>query len=297
MLYFMSTLSREYSIATTSSSRTSMRGGRRAHARARRRDDDEPLVSLITVVYNAESTIEDTIRSVIEQTYKSIEHIVIDGGSTDGTIDIFHRYEDELDYWISERDAGIYDAMNKGFEIADGDIIGFLNADDVFSDDRALSRVVSAFQDPEVDVCFGDLIYVTQDNKTVVRYWKSRPFVSGSFGYGWAPAHPTFYIRRSALMRFGMFDLSYQLAADAEFMMRYLEKGGAHSKYISEVQVRMRVGGATNRTLSNVFRQNREIFRALRENGIPYSALSFCIHKLKSRIWQRLAAIWMKEST
>lgn len=175
--------------------------------------------------------------------------------------------------FISEPDGGIYDAMNKGLGLASGEVIGFLNADDMFADGLVLSRVAAAFEDPTIEACFGDLLYVTEDNQSVVRYWKSRPFVPGSFARGWAPAHPTFYIRRSALERFGGFDFSYRLAADTELMMRYLEKGRVRSAYIPEVQVRMRVGGATNRSFRNIFRQNQEIFRALKKNDVPYSLI------------------------
>ena len=253
-------------------------------------------ITVITVAYNSDATIGETLGSVARQTYSDVECLVIDGASNDQTVEAAKARAPLRTRIISEPDTGIYDAMNKGFRLASGEIIGFLNADDMFADDRVLSRVSAAFEDPEIEACFGDLLYVTEDNRSVVRYWKSRPFVIGSFARGWSPAHPTFYIRRSALERFGGFDLSYRLAADTELMMRYLEKGGVRSVYIPQVQIRMRVGGATNRSLRNIFRQNQEIFRALKKNDVPYSLVSFMLHKLASRFWQRWAGFKLKAS-
>lgn len=248
-------------------------------------------ISVITVAFNSASTIADTVRSVASQTYLDIEHFVVDGQSTDETVQLVQAHSHPRLVLSSEPDDGIYDAMNKGLKRSTGDIIGFLNADDFFADDDVLSRVAEAFEDPGIEACFGDLVYVTEDNRKVVRHWKSRPYKNGSFARGWCPAHPTFYIRRSALERYGFFDLRYRLASDAEFMMRYLERGCVRSAYIPHVQVRMRVGGATNRSWSNIVRQNREIFHALRKNNIPHSAASFWIHKLASRLSQRLAGL------
>lgn len=255
-------------------------------------------ISVITVCYNASNTIADTLRSVREQKYRDIEHIIVDGGSTDQTLEIIENEGKHVAELISEKDSGIYDAMNKGFGRVRGEIIGFLNADDLYADSEVLVRVAKAFEDdPNLEACFGDLIYVSEDNRKVVRYWKSRPFVMSSFARGWCPAHPTFYIRRSALERLGQFDLTFQLAADTEFMMRYLECGVIRSAYLPYIQVRMRVGGATNQSWRNIVRQNREILQALRQNSIPYSLASFVLHKLASRFRQRFAAFMMKELT
>lgn len=253
-------------------------------------------ISIITVCYNSDATISESVASVARQTYSDFEHLIIDGASSDRTVEVARLHAIANAKIISEPDVGIYDAMNKGLGLARGEVIGFLNADDIFVDDQVISRVAAAFEDTAVEACFGDLLYVTEDNRSVVRYWKSRPFVPGSFARGWSPAHPTFYIRRSALERLGSFDLSYRLAADTEMMMRYLEKGGVRAAYIPHVQVRMRVGGATNRSLRNIFRQNREIFRALKKNDVPYSMISFMLHKLVSRFWQRWAGFKLKAS-
>lgn len=244
--------------------------------------------TIVTVVFNGGDTIEDAIHSVLEQTYDNIEHIVIDGGSTDETLNVIRKHKEHIDYWVSEKDAGIYDAMNKGIALATGEVIGFLNADDFYADNKVVERIAAVFADPAVEACFSDLLYVTQDTRKVVRYWKSRPYKKGDFARGWCPAHPTFYIRRSVLERLGLFDQTYRLAADVEFMMRYLECGDIRSFYIPHVQVRMRVGGATNQSWHGILRQNQEIFRALRKNCVPYSSISFWGHKLASRVWQRL---------
>ncbi len=251
-------------------------------------------ISVITVAYNSAATIGDTLDSVARQAYSDVEHLIIDGASNDKTVEVAKAHGASFTRLISEADAGIYDAMNKGFRLASREIIGFLNADDIFADDQVLSRVAAAFEDPAIEVCFGDLLYVTEDNQSVVRYWRSRPFVPGSFARGWSPAHPTLYIRRSALERLGGFDLSYRLAADTEFMMRYLERGGVRAAYIPQVQVRMRVGGATNRSLRNILRQNAEIFRALKKNDVSYSLISFVLHKLANRFWQRWTGFKLK---
>ena len=255
-------------------------------------------ISVITVSYNSAATIADTVRSVASQTHPDIEHLVIDGRSADDTVRVVEAHRHPNLVLSSEPDKGIYDAMNKGLSRATGEVIGFLNADDFYADAQVLARVAKAFEDdPRVEACFGDLLYVSEDNRKVMRYWKSRTYEKGSFSRGWCPAHPTFYIRRSALERLGPFDQIYRLAADTEFMMRYLERGGVRSVYIPHVQVRMRVGGATNQSWRNIVRQNREIFQALEKNNIPYSIGLFVAYKLASRIRQRLAGIRMQESS
>lgn len=251
-------------------------------------------ISVITVAYNSAATIGETMGSVAMQSYTDVEHLVVDGASRDGTVNIARARSTTRTRIVSEPDKGIYDAMNKGFQLASGEVIGFLNADDLYADADVLARVAIAFQDPAVEACFGDLVYVTGDNRRIVRYWKSRPYRSGSFARAWSPAHPTFYIRRSAMERLGVFDLSYRLAADTEFMLRYLERGGVQSVYIPHVQVRMRVGGATNSSVGNIVRQNKEILRALRKNQVPYSTACFSMHKVATRIWQRWAGARIK---
>jgi glycosyltransferase involved in cell wall biosynthesis len=243
-------------------------------------------ISVITVAFNSSQTIGDTLDSVASQTYSEVEHLVIDGASKDASLDLIRGHANERIRCFSEPDRGIYDAMNKGLKAASGDVIGFLNSDDMFADREVLTRIAGVFEDPQVDICFGDLVYVSFDNQRIVRYWKSRAFIPGDFARGWCPAHPTFYVRRRALEQAGLFDLDFPLAADNEFMMRYLELLKARSVYLPWVQVRMRLGGATNASLGNVLAQNREIFTALRKNKIPFSTFGFLARKLTNRFVQ-----------
>jgi glycosyltransferase involved in cell wall biosynthesis len=180
--------------------------------------------------------------------------------------------------------------MNKGFGLATGEIIGFLNSDDFYADTTILQKIAKAFEDKTIEACFADLAYVNSDNSNVLRYWRSRSFVEGDFAKGWCPAHPTFYIRRAALNRLGLFDLSFKLAADIEFMMRYLERGAIKSIYIPHLFVRMRIGGVSNQSWSNTVMINKEIFIALKKNGIVFKTYIFLSYKILNRCWQFLSA-------
>lgn len=220
------------------------------------------------------------------QTYADIEHLVIDGASKDGTIEMVLGHANPQIRLISEPDRGIYDAMNKGLALASGEIVGFLNSDDFYADTGVLAKIAKAFEDPAVDACYGDLVYVTQDNSHVVRYWKSKPFIKGDFAKGWCPAHPTFYVRKSVIERLGLFDQSFKMGVDVEFMMRYLERGQVRAVYIPHVLVRMRVGGASNQSWENIIQQNKDIFLALRKNDIPFSRILFTMNKVVSRLNQ-----------
>src|SRR5438309_625440 len=172
-------------------------------------------ISIVTVCFNAESTIRDTVRSISEQSHAEVEHLVIDGKSTDDTLSIVHACGSKVELRVvSEPDSGIYDAMNKGIALATGDIVGFLNSDDFYASNDVLTTVARVMADPEVDACFGDLCYVRKiDTRWVVRYWRSSPYYSGLFERGWCPPHPTFFVRREVYRRFGGFDLRYKLAA------------------------------------------------------------------------------------
>lgn len=249
-------------------------------------DPGTPLISLITVSYNAASTLEDAIRSVLDQTYGNVEYIIVDGGSRDGTLKILWKYDGQVEHWLSEPDTGIYDAMNKGIALASGDVVGFLNADDLFADETVLEQVAGAFRDDKIDACFADLVYVSRDNRKVWRYWKSRPFSPGDFAAGWCPAHPTFYVRKSVLDRYGSFDKSFKLAADVELMMRLLERDRIRTAYFPRVWVRMRVGGQTNQSWKNILVQNKEIMRSLEKNGLPFSRIWFMANKIVNRLKQ-----------
>lgn len=246
----------------------------------------EPKITVITVCFNSARTLAETLESVANQSWEGVEHIVIDGASTDGTLDIIDRYRSSLTCVQSEPDQGLYDAMNKGIQLASGDIVGFLNSDDVFADTDVLSKIAQAMQDPSVDACYGDLVYVAkEDTSKIVRYWKSRKYRHGLFGLGWVPAHPTFYARRELYQKFGDFDLDMRLAADFDILLRFFEVHRISSVYLPEVLVRMRLGGATNGSFGNVFRQNREIARAFRKYGLEMGLKPFAF-KLMSRVSQ-----------
>jgi glycosyltransferase involved in cell wall biosynthesis len=246
--------------------------------------------SIITVCRNAAATIPDTLAAVRQQQYGEVEHLVIDGGSTDATLAILQAPENARVKWLSEADRGIYDAMNKGLALASGEVIGFLNADDLYADNGVLARVASEFAAPEVDGVYGDLVYVDRQHpEKVSRYWRSCPYRPGLFQRGWAPPHPTFFVRREVYQRFGGFNVKYGLAADAELMLRFIARHGITTKYINHVMVRMRLGGVTNQSLRNIIVQNQEIFAAFRDNDIAASWPAFLAGKLTARVWQYLA--------
>ena len=245
-------------------------------------------ISIITVCFNSADTLAETLRSVREQTYQNIEHIIIDGGSTDQTLDVLAREGPHVAKIVSEPDRGIYDAMNKGLAVATGDIVGFLNSDDVLSHATVVSRIAGALTDPAIDACYGDLVYVAQhDLNKLVRYWKSSDYRPGLFERGWVPAHPTFYARRTLYQRYGGFDLQFRLAADFEMLLRLFEAHNIVSVYIPEVLVKMRLGGATNVSFENVRRQNMEIARAFRKYGLQ-PGLKLFAFRLMSRLSQFL---------
>lgn len=234
------------------------------------------MISVITPAYNSSGTIADAINSLLTQTHKGVEHIIVDGGSTDSTCGIVASFGDKIARFVSEPDGGIYDAMNKGVRLATGDIIGILNSDDMYADKSALARVVAAFENPEVDACYGDLVYVSPGNiDKPVRFWKSSPYKPGSFLSGWVPPHPTFFARRRVYEKYGAFDLSFPLAADFELMLRFLHCHKINSCYIPATIMKMRLGGATNKSLGNIIRQNIEILRAGCKNGIGLGARWF----------------------
>ena len=210
----------------------------------------------------------DTLNSINSQTYKKIEHIVIDGVSTDGTLDLLYSAKSKISKLVTEKDSGIYDALNKGINHSSGDVIGFMHADDVFENEDVLQKVAAAFEDPTVDAVYGDLLYVQyNDIKKVVRYWKSGKYNNKSLSYGWMPPHPTFYVRRSVYERLGVFDTRYRIAADYDIILRFLA-AGISASYISTVFVRMRVGGISNRSFRTIFAKSIEDYKITKRNKV-----------------------------
>jgi glycosyltransferase involved in cell wall biosynthesis len=205
--------------------------------------------------------------SVIGQTYPHIEHIIIDGGSTDKTIDIIQRYNDHIQQLISEPDNGVYDAMNKGIKIATGDIAGMLNADDVLSTDDILMQVAQVFKQQAAQIVYGDLDYVSSEGE-VVRKWRSGEYRKESFNKGWMPPHPTFYCKRALYFEYGFYSLDYGTAADYELMLRLMFKNNITAVHLPMVMVKMQIGGKSNQSLQNRVKASSNDLKAMRKNGI-----------------------------
>ena len=228
-------------------------------------------VSIITVTYNSAEYLADCINSVMRQDYDNIEHIIVDGKSTDGTLEVIRNFQGNIAKWMSETDRGMYDAINKGIKIATGDIIGILNSDDMFASEDVISEIVNCFQEFQLDAVYGDLVYVQKANTNkVVRLWKGFSYKRYRFNYGWMPAHPTFYIRRELIDKFGGYESHYFTAADYEFMARYLYFHHISARYLSKLIVKMRTGGQSNSTIKSRLRANRRDYLAMKRNQIPF---------------------------
>lgn len=226
-------------------------------------------ISIVTAVFNRVGTISDALRSVEAQRYQNVEHIIQDGGSGDGTLDIIKKFDASSAKLVSEPDSGIYDAINKGISRASGGIIGLMHSDDFFADDMVLQRVAEAFRDRKVDGVYGDLDYVSASNTDrIIRRWRSGPYRADLLKRGWMPPHPTLYLRREVFDRWGLYDTSMSIAADYEAMLRYLVKGNIRLSYIPEVLVKMRIGGESNRSLSHILQKSQEDYTALRRYGV-----------------------------
>ncbi len=243
-------------------------------------------VSIITVCLNSDQTIEDTVKSVFNQSYKDIEYIVVDGASTDGTLDLLMKYRNQIHNYISESDKGIYEAMNKGLKLASGDIIGILNSDDFYYDSDVVKMVAEIFSNNDIDCCYGDLEYVDYHNTDeVVRKWTSRPYTPGLFRKGFHPPHPTFFAKKELFEKYGYFNLDLDISADYELMLRFMERHGAKSFYIPHVFVKMRSGGASNRNLKQIIKANWQCYKAWRINGFEVSTATI-LKKPFSKIFQ-----------
>ncbi|SLN11677.1 PGL/p-HBAD biosynthesis glycosyltransferase/MT3031 [Roseivivax jejudonensis] len=236
-----------------------------------------PSISVITAVYNRAGVIAEAMQSVAVQTHPETEHIIQDGGSTDGTLDIVERHRTANTHLESSPDGGIYDAINKGIARATGDVVGLMHSDDFFADERVLARVVDALSDARIDGVYGDLDYVSaSDPARIIRRWRSGTYARKKLAKGWMPPHPTLYLRREVFERHGLYDTSFRIAADYDAMLRYLAKGRIELAYIPDVLVKMRVGGESNQSLRKIIRKSREDYRAIRRNevgGLPTLAM------------------------
>ena len=226
-------------------------------------------VSIVTVTFNCHRTIQDTITSVANQKYPFIEHIVIDGASTDGTQDIIEQNRSKIRYFVSEPDNGIYNAMNKGIKLASGSIVGVLNGDDVFYDRECISVVVEEFKKKKVQAVCGNLVYVSPKNlENIVRYYNSEGFSPKMFAYGNMPAHPAFFVYRECYKKYGLYKEDYTIASDFELLLRFLGTHKISYSCLAKVLVKMRTGGVSNQNFRSTWILNKEIVRACRENNV-----------------------------
>lgn len=244
-------------------------------------------ISIITPCFNSASTIRDTIESVLSQNYQNVEYVVIDGGSKDETPKIVAEYGHKITKFVSEKDNGIYDAMNKGIKMATGDIVGILNSDDFYISEDILSSVASAFNNnPDVQAVYGDLLYVDADDANrIVRVWNSTSYTDGLFRTGWHLPHPTFFVKKNVYEKYGFFNDNFRIAADYELMLRLMVRHAISTLYIPKVFVKMRVGGASNASLFNIFKANLECLRAWKINELDVSWIVF-LRKPFSKIKQ-----------
>lgn len=223
------------------------------------------LISIITVVYNNYLSIEKAIRSVINQNYDNIEYIIVDGGSTDRTVDIIKKYDLFISKWVSEPDRGIYDAFNKGIMMASGDVIGFLNSDDIYANEYVIEKVVKAFKDNKTDSVYGDLVYVDSNGRTV-RYWKAGEYRRDLVLSGWMPPHPTFFVKRQVYLENGLYRTDLKISADYDMCLRLLYKVGISTTYIPETLVIMETGGKSNKSIKSRITALVEDYRAIKDN-------------------------------
>lgn len=227
-------------------------------------------ISIITVVYNGEAFLKNCIESVINQNYKNVEYILIDGASTDDTLQIVEKYRPNFHHVVSEPDQGLYDAINKGIKLATGTIIGLLNADDTLADQHVLKRIADEFaQNENIDGVYGDLNYVHPANENIIRKWKSKPSSYKDIEMGWMPAHPTLYLKRELFIKFGNYALDMGTAADYDLILRYFHHHRIEASYLPYLLVNMRTGGVSNKSLGSLIKALKNDFKALRRNNIP----------------------------
>jgi glycosyltransferase len=237
-------------------------------------------VSIITVSFNAAKTISATLSSVAAQTYPNIEHIVVDGGSTDGTQEIVSKFQ-HINHFISEKDEGLYFAMNKGLNIATGEIVVMLNADDVYADNSIIEKVITCFEQYQVDSVHGDLVYVNAHHSRIIRNWKAGHFNRNKFYQGWMVPHPTFFVKRECYQKWGYFNTSLKYAADYELMLRFMVKHHITNYYLPETLVIMKSGGKSNASFFNRFYINREDRRAWTINHLQPRLFTLILKPLR----------------
>jgi glycosyltransferase involved in cell wall biosynthesis len=226
-------------------------------------------ISVITITYNSAATLEQTINSVLDQDYKDVEYIIVDGGSTDNTLQIIEKYKNKIAKFVSEKDNGLYDALNKGIGLATGDIIGILHSDDFYINNTILDQYARIFIKDLSDAVYSDLFYVNkEDTNKIIRKWKTGNHKPNSFLHGWMPPHPTFFVKRSVYEKFGKFNLDFKHSADYELMLRFIHKHKIKINYLHEFTIKMRVGGQSNVSVQNRVNANIEDRKAWQINGL-----------------------------
>lgn len=231
-------------------------------------------ITIITATYNSHKSLPTALKSVAAQTYDDIEWIVIDGQSTDGTLDYIKANEDLIDQWISEPDQGIYDALNKGIAMANGDVIGLLHSDDLFNSEYTIAQIAELFKYSKADGVYGNLRYVSKTNTDkTIRFWKSEYFDPKLLKKGWMPAHPSLFLKKEVYQTHGQFDLNFKIAADYDFILRIFMDRELKFSYHNQVITKMRVGGASNQSFKNIVRKSKEDLRALKKNKLKYPYL------------------------
>lgn len=234
-------------------------------------------VSIITATYNSAATLSDTLRSLHCQSYHDIEYIIVDGQSRDATLQLIPTITERVTIIISEPDNGIYDALNKGINIATGDIIGFLHSNDLLAYPDVINDVVNKFKNDQCDAVYGDLEYISKDDVTkVVRFWKSGPFKLFKIQFGWMPPHPSFYMKRELYTKWGSFNLEYKISADYDSLIRYLWLHKAKVSYLPNVLTQMRIGGISNRSLKNILQKSKEDISVMRKYGLIWPITLIC---------------------
>jgi glycosyltransferase involved in cell wall biosynthesis len=238
-------------------------------------------VSLITVVYNGEKYLADCIESVIGQTYQDLEYIVIDGASTDSTLSIIEKYKADITQFVSEKDKGMYDALNKGIDMATGEIIGILNADDMLASVDVIGNIVAQFEKYGADGVYGNLNYINPHRaNAIVRKWVSKPFTSGDIKLGWMPAHPTLYLKKKLFKKFGYYSLDFGTAADYELMLRFLYQCQVKAVFLDQLIVDMRIGGMSNASMKHRYHALINDLKALKANHLPFPLFTLLLKKM-----------------
>jgi len=248
-------------------------------------------ISIITAAYNSAETIRDTIESVLIQTYPDIEYIIVDGLSKDNTVAIVKEYMPRFNgrmLWVSEKDKGMYDAMNKGIRMATGEVVGIINSDDFYYRDNVIAKIVKVFEDQKVEATFADVRFVNPDNlDKTVRYYSSRNFSPKRFRFGLMPAHPTFFTYKKFFDLFGYYQTDYKIAADYELLIRFLYIHKLNYFYLPLDIMKMRTGGASTASIKSNLLLNKEIIRGCRENGI-YTNLFILFLKYFVKVFEQV---------